>query len=180
MAEKGNQAPIAPSSGADFLEQIEEVQVKMHNRVAATKPLDKFLSLVGVKDSSSNDYERLKSRQDDDENTVGVIQIYIVTRPRLFGLRMGIRIEDDEHLLGVDGSVEYRWQHDIEYPRGPLEEFLAVEAVPRLSISVWTVMAEIGRGVGADIPSASTALTDGVIAAVRHQLDAHPGSEKTW
>jgi hypothetical protein len=177
MAEKRKTAQRhVPISSDDFQAHIEEMRFRVFNRVAVTKPLDRFIGLLGLKIKDSNSYENLKSGQDDAEPAIGVIHVFGVTKPRLFGLRLAIRLENDKHLLAVDGSVEYRWNVSLSYPREPLEAFLRAEVIPRLTISVWTLMTEAARSIGEEIPDMPPIPAEVILAAARHQWDKHPES----
>ncbi|WP_220075346.1 hypothetical protein [Mycobacterium shottsii] len=142
----------------------------VHNRLAATKPLNHLFALLGYEyevDNESGDEEPEKQ-----DAASGAMFLSAVLRPDVFGIRVGFRLEDSRYVLAAEGAVEYTWAKPVEYQRDELEKFLQFEAAARVTIATWAVLGELARSVGVSNHERMIISPSMVTAGVLAQFDA--------
>src|ERR1700730_13297886 len=96
-----------------LVRNAKSAKFQIHNRVAATKPLNQLFTLLGYEyevDTESGDEESEKK-----DPVSGTMFLSAVMRPEVLGIRVGYQVEDPKYVLAVDGTVEYAWQEPVEY-----------------------------------------------------------------
>ncbi|WP_421876751.1 hypothetical protein [Mycolicibacterium wolinskyi] len=179
MAESSKRDLVSPISAREYLELVRASRFRVINRVAATKPVESLYELIGIKGEVESDYTELASSNDRDEvDDIATIRVSSFIRPKVFGLRVGVRLEDEEYLVAVDGTVEYQWEHAVVYVPDPMTEFLRMQAAPRVIFGTWAVVEELGRSLSTQLPEPPQFGVDGVVKAVRHQIVEHSAASR--
>ncbi|MFN6544746.1 hypothetical protein [Mycolicibacterium nivoides] len=167
MAEAGEEL-FSPESGEDYLGQARSSRFRVINRIAATKPIEDVYTLLGTKGAAENDYAEMSADEETDE--IATIRVSSFMRPKLFGLRIGVRLEDDEHLIAVDATVEYQWDRAVAYVPDPMTDFLRGHVSPRVVFGIWAIIEELGCSLTVEAPEPPPFLVDGVVRSVRRQM----------
>ncbi|WP_373145529.1 hypothetical protein [Mycobacterium marinum] len=152
---------------------IESVEFRVFNRVAATKPLQHVRALLEFTEETP---KRLFADGDGDGDGDGDTYLHIVSAfaRELFGIRIGLHVDTEDHVFIVDAAVEYTLAREITYEGPEFESFLRRVAAPRAAIATWTLIEEIARSVGAEPPSADMMAPIPMIAkAVMSQHERH-------
>lgn len=134
-------------SGEYLAENVETTSFRVYNRVAATKPLDRLIEILGIKENArlEESSEDIDKEEEDDDDAQGYLYVASAFLPKFFGIRVLIRVENDRSLLAVDAAVEYTWKQAVSYRREQLEQFVRSEAAQRAAVATWTVLGEVAQ-----------------------------------
>ncbi|QNJ91442.1 hypothetical protein HZU40_25060 [Mycolicibacterium fluoranthenivorans] len=145
------------SAGDDLASNVESSQFTIHTRVAATKPLTYMYRLLALPPDTAIELaaatDNAISASSDEASGVAFIHVSTAFQQDALGLRVGMHVSDEEHLLVVDAALEYAWVHPPSYQREAVESFLELIAAPRATASAWTIVEELARAVGAELPT---------------------------
>lgn len=179
------------ATSMELSQNIEAVEFKVYNRVAATKPVKQLLGLLIPGEGTTAgrllpdpeaEAETEADDGDDPSGGEGAAYLHVATaaRAEVFGIRLGFHVADTDHVLVVDAAVEYEWSKEVtDYADTDIEEFIKVDAVPRVAVGAWTVIEELARSVGAELNSDLSVPIKGIAGTVLAQVRAKTRKETT-
>lgn len=159
---------------------IQNVHTYVYNRVAATKPLNYMFRLLALTPTMANQLASEAKKAIDDPDSTGVAFVHVATafQPEAFGLRVGMHVSDEEHLLAVDVALEYEWIEPVFYERSSFELFIDRVAAPRGAAAAWTILEEVARSVGASLPTKLVIPPEHIANFAMQQFDKkHPDEQ---
>ncbi|QDP44160.1 hypothetical protein SEA_JUJU_44 [Gordonia phage JuJu] len=163
-----------PNTASDLQALVGEYRTQIFTRVAAGKPLDPLFYLLGFDISEDDDIE---SPIDPDESAetsgnTAFMSVASAILPNVFGIRVGMKLETQAHLVAAEVAVEYQWTSSVDYSnREAFMEFAKIDAVPKVMTLGRAILIETARGIGFNPTSPFPTADADTLELVGKQLD---------
>ncbi|BCN82791.1 hypothetical protein [Prescottella equi] len=102
---------------------------------------------VSVHEKSARRLDIPREARDDDDEPITITCRFLI-KPDFVAVRIALRAESEHSNVTSDVAVSYEWVSPLEYDEPDLNEFIAMEAVPRCLTAASTLFAEAAVSVG--------------------------------
>ncbi|MFA4052638.1 hypothetical protein [Mycobacteroides chelonae] len=141
--------------GAAFLDHVQGSELRVYNRLTATKPLNQLVSLLNLGDNLQARMPpeappKLPDSEDDSgsESDSAYLNVAAAIDADFFGIRVGAYVDAVNHVFVVDAAIEYDIDKDpFSFDEKEIEHFVRSVAAPRIAIATWTLLEEASSAV---------------------------------